>query len=150
MAWLEYGDMNAQISFPAMRAEVLAALRALSDPIYQRTVWGRYVEGVDYYDDLDLEVHILYDDCRVLPSPEAAVPAVLYAGEVSVLRAVEAALGPMLSDLGDRPRDAYIADPRWADVVRAAHDASATLQANDRGVDEVGMNADCRCDHRIV
>jgi hypothetical protein len=43
--------------------------QALVDPQHQRLRWGRVEEGVRYYDDLDINVHILYDDCQVLPSP---------------------------------------------------------------------------------
>lgn len=123
--------MNAQVEFPAMRAEVLRALLALGDADHQRTRWGRYAEGENYYDDLDLDIHILYDDCRVLPRPEQAVPQILHEDEIPVLRAVEAALGPMIRDLGDRPDSEYVGDPRWAAVLRAADVARAALQAND-------------------
>ena len=125
--------MRAKVEFPEMRAEVVGALRALSDPDYQRTRWGRYVDGVDYYDDLDLNIHILYDDCQVLPSPERAVPQILHEDEIPVLLAVEAALGPMIRELGDRPDAEDVADPRWAGVLSAAGVACAVLQDNDEG-----------------
>lgn len=123
--------MTARVGFPEIRAEVLGALQSLGDPDHQRTRWGRYVEGVNYYDDLDLNIHILYDDYRVLPSPDSAVPEILHAAEVPALLAVEAALGPMIRDLGDRADEEYLKDPRWAGVLNAARLAHAVLRTND-------------------
>ena len=51
--------MNTKIRFPDMRLQVVAALRSLSDVQHQRARWGRVEEGVNYYDDLSLNVHIL-------------------------------------------------------------------------------------------
>jgi hypothetical protein len=123
--------MTSAIEYPEMRLEVIGALRSLSDPMHQRSSWGRVEEGVSYYDDLTLNVHILYDDCRVLPSPETAVPSLLYEAEVSALRAVDEALGPLLDELGDRADEDYIADPRWPAVVSAARMALTAMQACD-------------------
>lgn len=75
--------MIARVEFPGMRAEVVEVLRALSDPGYQRTRWGRYVEGAGYCDDFDLNTRVFYDDCRVLPSPVQAVPQILRASDGS-------------------------------------------------------------------
>jgi len=115
-----------------MRHEVIAATRSLSDPAHQRTRWGKYDPDVNYYDDLSLCVHVLYDDCRVLPSPESAVPAVLYPDEVASFRELEAALGPLIVDLGDRPDADYLADPRWGLVVEAASKALRLMEASER------------------
>jgi hypothetical protein len=125
--------VTTEIEFPDMRNEVISALRSLSDPIHQQTRWGRYEEGVNYYDDLALNIHILYDDCQVLPDPETATPAVLHAAEVSAFQALEDVLGPMIDDLGDRPDAHYTNDPRWVEVIRAARDALAMMRAADFG-----------------
>lgn len=120
--------MTSRVEFPSMRAEVIEALRALSDPEYQSATWGRYEPGVDYYDDLDMNVHILYDDTQVLPDPETAVSQVIHESEVTALRAVEASLGPMIRDLGDAPDEVYTSDPRWAGVIDAARAALVVMQ----------------------
>jgi hypothetical protein len=125
--------MTADIIFPEMRHEVIDALRSLSDPLHQRARWGRVEEGVNYYDDLTLNVHTLYDDCQVLPSPDSAVPDVLHDAELPAFRALDAALGPMLRELGDRPDEEYLADPRWDNVIRAASSALAAMRACDHG-----------------
>jgi len=123
--------MTSTIEYPEMRLEVIGALMSLSDPSHQRSRWGRFEEGVNYYDDLTLNVHILYDDCQVLPFPELSVPSLLYEAEVPALRAVGEALEPLLLDLGDSPDEDYIADPRWPVVVSAARSALTTMQACD-------------------
>jgi hypothetical protein len=124
--------VNTKVRFPEMRENVLAAVEALGDPVYQSEKWGHYFEDINYYDDLDLNIHILYDDCMVLPTPERAVPQILYEDEVLPLRALDAVLGPMIDDLGDVTYVEYIVDPRWAGVVGAARDAYLVMLANDR------------------
>lgn len=114
-----------------MRLEVIAALRSLSDRQHQESRWGRVEQGVDYYDDLTLNVHTLYDDCMVLPEPSQAVPDVLHHEEVPAIHDLGQALGPMLQDLGDRPDAVYLSDPRWPAVVQAAKAALGVMQACD-------------------
>lgn len=79
-----------------MRGQVIASLQSLADPSHQNVRWGPYEEGVSYYDDLTLNVHVLYDDCQVLPDPSRSVGTVLYEDEVEALQGVHAALSPML------------------------------------------------------
>ena len=112
--------MSGSGTYPAMRSEVIEAVRALADPAYQRTRWGVFKEGVQFYDDLSLNVHILYDDTMVLPTPRDAFPSVLRAEEVPAFEELESALGPMLDDLSADPDEVYLNDPRWAHVVAAA------------------------------
>lgn len=115
-----------------MRLEVIAALRSLSDRHYQQTRWGKIEEGVNFYDDLTVNVHTLYDDCMVLPDPQDAVSDVLYEEEILAFVGLGDALGPMLQDLGDAPDETYTADPRWASVVKAAREALEIMQRADR------------------
>jgi hypothetical protein len=116
-------DPVSSIRFPAMRQEVLSALESLSDRHHQATAWGRYDRGTEQYDDLTLNVHILYDDCQVLPDPQKAVGTVLLPTETARLRHLYKALNPLLEDLGDSPDAVYLADPRWPCVVHAARAA---------------------------
>lgn len=134
--------MISAIKYPEMRLEVIGALRSLSDPSHQRSSWGHVEEGVNYYDDLTLNVHILYDDCQVLPSPELAVPSLLYEAEVAALRAVGDALGPLLDELGDSADENYIADPRWRGVVSAASAALTAMQACDGAEESASDSVD--------
>ena len=115
-----------------MRFQVIAALQSLSDPKHQQARWGRYVEGVNYYDDLTLNLHVLYDDCMVLPEPREAVPDVLRLEEVAAFEDLERALGPVIRELGERPDDAYVNDSRWPSVVDAAARALAVMEHLDR------------------
>lgn len=126
--------MTRDVKYPEMRSEVVEAVRALSDPGYQHSQWGRYEDGVNYYDDLTLNIHVLYDDSMVLPDPHVAVPDVLHESEVSVFAALEQALGPMIKDLGDEPDSAYISDPRWRAVVEAAASVLLAMRHSDAGM----------------
>jgi hypothetical protein len=120
--------MTVNVEFPELREEVIAALRSLADPLHQQSRWGRYEEGVSYYDDLTINIHTLYDDCDVLPNPSAAVGSLLVEREVPALRVVHDAIGPMLNDLGDRPDIDYLSDPRWTGVVDAARAALSVME----------------------
>jgi hypothetical protein len=119
----------SNVEFPAMRDEVISALQSLADPEYQRTRWGVSVPGDSYYDDLTLNVHILYDDTKVLPDPESTVGTVIVDSDVAGLAALENALRPLLDEFGDSPDVTYVSDPRWSDVVAAARNA---LEAMNR------------------
>ena len=106
---------------------VVEALRGLGDSAYQERVWGRVDPRTGSYDDLSLAVHILYDDCQVLPDPTPVVDQVVLPGEVACLRALGAVLGPVIDDLGDAADKKYLADPRWPAVVAAAARAHALM-----------------------
>ena len=108
-----------------MRREVINALAALSDRQYQKRVWIDHILPQDnYYDDLTLNIHILYDDCAVLPEPETRIGTVLVDGdEIGRLIDLERVLGPMIAGLGEAPDVEYMADPRWSAVL--AHAGSA-------------------------
>jgi hypothetical protein len=123
--------MTNQIEYPEMRLEIIAALKSLSNPAHQRTRWGQVEEGTDYYDDLGLNVHILYDDCEVLPSPDLAVGSLLLPPEVPAFLALHHALDPMITEHGDRPDSHYLADPRWPDVVSAATVALRAMRESE-------------------
>jgi hypothetical protein len=118
-----------QVQYPDMRAEVIAALQSLADPRHQSLRWGVYDPDASYYDDLNLVVHILYDDCQVLPDPEAAVGTVLFPEEVESLQRLAGVLDPMLDALGDRADAEYLASEAWPNVVRAAGDAIEAMRA---------------------
>ncbi|WP_116951274.1 SCO4402 family protein [Jiangella endophytica] len=124
--------MTDEIQYPSMRAQIVSALESLSDPVHQSTRWGRVEEGVNYYDDFSMAVHILYDDTTVLPSPENSVPSLLHPEEVPALRALDEALDPMITDLSGSPDEVYLADPRWAGVVGAARTALLTMRSSDQ------------------
>lgn len=118
------------VRYPQMRDDVVDALRSLSARNYQDREWGVYQADINRYDDLTLNIHLLYDDCRVLPDPSVQVGTVLLPSDVAPLRALQAELAPLLDDLGDRPDSAYLKDPRWARVVAAAGVALRALEQN--------------------
>ena len=124
-------DSRGPIKFPWMRSQIIDTVRSLSDPVHQRTKWGRYDPTEHYYDDLDINIHILYDDFTVLPNPEESIASLLHESEVLPLKALDVVLDPMIKDLGNAPDEVYLCDPRWPAVIQAAADASAAMEANE-------------------
>ncbi len=122
--------MSSGVDFPTMRLEVRDALAAMSDRQHQEKVWGRLDLERTYYDDLTLNVNILYD-CLVFPDPSNAVGAVITAEEVGTLTKLWDAFRPVIEDLSDRPDADYLRDPRWSEVIRTARDALAAMSATD-------------------
>lgn len=131
MVFMEHA-LNVTIRYPGMRLDVMSAVEALGDSSYQELHWGRVEEGVNRYDDLSLDVNILFD-CRVLPDPAVAVGDVLYASEVASFSALGAALQPMIDDLGSRPELEYTRDPRWQAVLDAAGRARDAMRSSGQG-----------------
>lgn len=122
--------VTSSIKLPEMRLEVIAALESLSDPLRQ-VRWGHVEEAANYFDDLTLNVNILYDDCMVLPDPHSAVPDLLHEEEMAAFINVDRALGPMIRELGDRPDLTYTSDARWPNVMAAASHALAVMKRCD-------------------
>ena len=119
----------SDVEYPDMRRQVIRALAALSDSQYQQRVWvQRNVADPSFYDDLTQNIHVLYDDCQVLPQPESRLRWVLIEGdEVGRLRALDKLLGPMIDDLGDAPDATYLQDGRWPAVMSAASSALSAM-----------------------
>jgi hypothetical protein len=118
-----------------MRGYIEDALESLSDLEYQRRCWHFDPNNPNFYDDLDLNVHILYDDWMVLPDPASCVGYALFPDEVEPFLALEQVFGPLLADLiqQNAPNEAYLEDPRWPSVVAAAGKALEAMRYNDNG-----------------
>jgi hypothetical protein len=120
------------VRLPAMRDEVIRALENLSDREHQQRVWIEHeLPEPDYYDELNLEVHVLFDDIDVCVDPDRWVGEVLRAAEVEPLRALGSALGALIDDLGDAPDADYLADSRWPRIVELAGQALGVMRAPD-------------------
>jgi hypothetical protein len=120
----------SEVSLPAMRAEVIDAVKALADRPYQQHVWvQRQYPRANYYDDLSQNIAILYDDAQVLPHPSKAIGTILRsADEARALAPLGAALDAVFGQLGtERPDSEYLASPLWDRVVQAAGAAAAHL-----------------------
>ena len=114
-----------------MRQQVVVALAELADPEYQQQEWIDYDTVLGASTTLDVTVHVLYDDCAVLPDPDKALWTVLLPGaELHRLRALDRILGPVIDDLGSAPIEAYLADRRWPGVVAAAMGALTAMVLN--------------------
>lgn len=119
------------VKFPAMRQQTVTALTALADRDYQQRVWiDREYPHAGFYDDLTLNVNMLYD--TVLPDPRSRLGVVLLSeSEVARLDELEQLLGPLIDDLGDTYDQQYLSDPRWSEVVAAAASALSAMRPND-------------------
>lgn len=113
-----------------MREQVLSALESLSDRALQRR-WGTVEPGVNYFDDLTLNVNVLYDDSMVLPDPSTAVGEILHPDEVEPLKVLGGSLGELIDRLGEQPDDAYTSDLGWPEVVHAAARALSVMRSHE-------------------
>jgi hypothetical protein len=118
----------SEVQFAAMRRYVLDALAVLADSEHQERVWLSSKKEQGQYDELSLELAILYDDCAVLPEPRSRIGSVLIDGdEIARLEALGAALTDLIDRLGAAPDGVYIADPAWDEVVRLSSSALAAM-----------------------
>lgn len=126
--------MMSGVEFPDARLNVVAVLESLADTGHQRRVWlDRGPAPDDAVDNLDLVVHVLFDDSRVLEDPEETVGEVLRSrDEARAARALAEVLGPLVDELGDVGDEVYLASPRWPDVVTAARDVLEAMRGDDR------------------
>lgn len=135
MGEMEQPDvMMSGVEFPDVRLNVVSVLESLADTGHQHRVWlDRGPAPDDAVDNLDLVVHVLFDDSRVLEDPEEAVGEVLRSrDEARAARALAEVLGPLVDELGDVGDEVYLASPRWPAVVTAARDVLDAMRADDR------------------
>lgn len=118
------------VEFPEMRAEAIEALRAIADPDYQRRMW---VEEVGQHpriiENLDTNIHILYDDTRVAEVPYERIGTILRTeSEARALEEFDHVMSPFLDSLDSAADDAtIIAMPQWQAIVAAAQKALQVL-----------------------
>ncbi|MFD7933749.1 hypothetical protein ACFV4T_04275 [Streptomyces sp. NPDC059755] len=126
--------MMSGVEFPDVRLNVVSVLESLADTGHQHRVWlDRGPAPDDAVDNLDLVVHVLFDDSRVLEDPEEAVGEVLRSrDEARAARALAEVLGPLVDELGDVGDEVYLASPRWPAVVTAARDVLDAMRADGR------------------
>ncbi|KPI22676.1 hypothetical protein OV320_1373 [Actinobacteria bacterium OV320] len=135
MGEMEQPDvMMSGVEFPDVRLNVVSVLESLADTGHQHRVWlDRGPAPDDAVDNLDLVVHVLFDDSRVLEDPEETVGEVLRSrDEARAARALAEVLGPLVDELGDVGDEVYLASPRWPAVVTAARDVLDAMRADDR------------------
>jgi hypothetical protein len=107
----------------------MRALASLADLDYQRRVWvDKEYPGLDFYDDFKANVDCLYDDCRVLPSPEGMLGAVLLSGDELVrLNALGVVLDRVIDRHVGQPDVIPVSDPDWIEVTRLSALALAAI-----------------------
>ena len=107
------------VKLPYVRREVIISIASLADRTHQQRVWIRHeLPYQNYYDELALAVHTLFDDTEIFPVPGPADGFTLLPGnERERLRAVGARLDRMIIRLGAIDDARYLADPQWSEVV---------------------------------
>ncbi len=112
------------VKYAWARRQVIDCIATLADFEYQSRVWIRHeLPFPGYYDELDLQVHVLFDDFEVLPEPRAVDGDLLLPGaEVKRLRELGAVFDPMIERLSEvaESDEAYLSDPEWPEVVQLA------------------------------
>lgn len=121
------------VRYPEMRLQVFSAVSALADPQYQQRVWlDRIYPHENYYDDLDLNINILYDDTSVLSDPASTMGQILANHEeVEGFRSLAGLLDPIIDELGDSSDSRYMSHPGWPAVVDAAKSALAVMRSTE-------------------
>ncbi|MFD0856457.1 hypothetical protein ACFQ07_29735 [Actinomadura adrarensis] len=119
------------VQYPEMRAQILETLRALADPEHQRQVWVEHrPPRPGYYDDLDLNISVLFDDTIIAEDPCAHIGKTLHnENEAQAVQALVDVLDPFIESLPRGTDDATaISMPAWRDVVEAARRAVTVLE----------------------
>ncbi|MFI2240924.1 SCO4402 family protein [Streptomyces chrestomyceticus] len=117
------------VEFPERRDEVISAVRALSDPEYQRRVWvERAYPQSGFFDDFTLNVNIL-GDAGVWDYPRETIGCTLASvAEAEAMESLVARLEETLEGVGrESPDSDFLASCLWPGVVEAARSALALL-----------------------
>lgn len=123
------------VQFEQMRSSVLDCLETLADPAYQRRMWvDERHQHPNLIEDLDQNIHVLYDDTDVLEAPERTIGFVLRnQREADAMRALGKVLSPLYDSLPAGTEDAtVISMPEWQGVVAAAQAAVRVFRQSDR------------------
>lgn len=128
---MEELESAVSVSYPEMRVQVFSAVNALADREYQQRVWiERIYPHENYYDDLDLNINILYDDTSVLPDPTDTLGQILASREeVDAFRILADRLDSIINELGDSPDPEYLSHAGWPGVVDAAKSAREVMRS---------------------
>ena len=118
------------VRFPSMRGYVMDALESLADLGLQARTWGVATFDPPHYDDLWVNIALLYDDTQVLPEPAGALGDVLLPADVDTLALLGSLLTPLLDAHRHQGSAAILADARWPAVVAAASAALTAMKGN--------------------
>jgi hypothetical protein len=122
------------VEHPEARMRLLDTLQALADPDHQRRIWvERSFPHPDYYEDLDLHIHQLYDDSDVAEDPRGHIGYTLRnEDEARAMENLNAVLSPLIDSLPPDVDDAtVIAMPEWQAVIAAARQALRAFPESD-------------------
>jgi hypothetical protein len=118
------------VGLPFMRLDVMDAVHSLATAERQAVWLEPRPDPTGPMESFDLDVHILYDDSRVLPDPRPHQGTVLFPDEIGPMEALGQALTPLIETLGDEDDAAYLRHPRWRDVMTAAESLLKVMRRN--------------------
>lgn len=119
----------SELKYPAMRRELIEALKSLSDRDYQQRVWiDKEFPHENFYDDLTTTVNIFHDLISDDEDFGRYIGTFLASQEeAAAVEGVHQSLDATIDALGESPDGRYLSDPRWNDVVAKAAHAKSIL-----------------------
>lgn len=109
----------SELRFPAMRRELVSALKDLSDTeAHSSYLSDDSTDGNDFDSRLAIAVHFLFDDTQLKEDPESHIGFFLVdREEAAAINKLILALDPLLGEQGSRlDSDRLLRHPRWAEI----------------------------------
>lgn len=123
--------VSNSVRFPSWRADLIRHLRDVADAKV-RFEWENKPYAHEVLHELKFLSDFVFDTITLREQPERLVGLVLYDDqELNALERFGRLLGGVL-DRNEETDKAMLADPDWAKVMEAAHDALAALQQKER------------------
>jgi hypothetical protein len=123
-----------ELRYPWQRGSIIDALKAFSDPDFQRRMWvDRLGEDSELIENMDINAEILYDDTNAARDPYGSIGVNLKnEDEARAIEEFDKVFGPFYASLTPETDDATaIGMPEWANVVAAARAALSVFSSGD-------------------
>jgi hypothetical protein len=119
--------VDKTLRYPWLRTELLAYLKELSDPLYQKVNW--FSPRPDKIIGISPLIDFIFDSQNLEKEPERAVGLYLFEDEVPTVKAAAAAFSTVVDDLDNIcDSSGAISHPGWPKVIEAAQVAVVILE----------------------